>query len=731
MKKDNVASSRLSRNRRGSVLVPVVIVVIAMGMITMILVDSARTVADRAARKAEDERLLAAGDAAIDLAMHEIWKGYLAAQGGVPGSIGSAQTFLNAYGIPKLATPSSPPVGGTWGNYGNEAPKGAVQLLGKLDAHELAWNDLLSKVPLTLDGNAKPRVGDARVHDLSIVREDGASATALRVKARVSFGDNDTERSSREVERLYYFAGDDFKGFGFGMLANNVNCIMCHAEVDSTERYYNTDPSKWGTFDRVRVGTLESFKIRANSANSRIGGTLYTRGPFMDKNGSLIANFATTTVKGGAIDAQGRMIQDAFGNLTTVNLQAAAGTPLPTLQNLYINYPKVEVESTDGILPEAFPPVIPDQNGNRKVDPAEFASITTNATGSISGGLKTHVPTGGQYAGGGLPWTDSAATIAGTVSGNVVLRGTAAQPLVLNGRIAVDGDIVIEGVVKGEGELIAGGNIYVVGSVRYDDGVDANGKRTYGVGADGKSNRLTVAAGGNILVGNFMSASAASPGGPLITGSTNGGFNFALSEMSLFNQMEWTKTRPTLPGQNNTQVVNPLYDPNHKPRYYAVNQGDPVPIFNGGQTYFSAATKTWLGSEHASSWNTNGLSKYFPGNPMLANATVLSLLPANGWIDGAKLKEMWTATQNAHPGGPMQIDALLYTNNATFLLAPKGSVYKGQVVLNGGLIGADMGILVPGTGSIGLQLNYDSRQNGVLKLQDTGKVTLKRGFRIR
>ena len=69
---------------------------------------------------------------------------------------------------------------------------------------------------------------------------------------------------------------------------------------------------------------------------------------------------------------------------------------------------------------------------------------------------------------------------------------------------AVSGDVVIEGYFKGSGEIIAGGNLYIAGSIHYPDGVDEFGNRTYGVGADGTENRLTLASGGNIVVGDIL-----------------------------------------------------------------------------------------------------------------------------------------------------------------------------------------------------------------------------------
>lgn len=707
------------RRRKGSVLVPILIVVTAMGMVTMILSDSSRSVARRIAKKADEERLEAAADAAADLAVHEIWKGFVKDNGGKPGPLSSAQAFLSTKGVPKL---TSAQVGG------NVDPK-QMQSVGKFDGNKLPWNDMLSTTPLAKNGAGKPLVGGARLHDLKIVREDFGSSIALRVRAKTAFGESAGDRESREIERLYVMAGEEFKGFGYALLANNVNCIMCHTEVDSTDRYYNSDSSKYGTFERARVGTLQSLKIRSTTADSRVAGTIYTRGPFMDKNGSLITNYAATTLKSVQLESDGRIKENGSGAMTTANLALTTGTPLPKAGNLYTNYPVNPVDSTDGILPEAFPPVIPDENGNRIVDASEYDAVAATATGSVSGGTKTLVNIGSTLSGSGLPMTNSQSSLSGSVDSHVVLQGTSGNPLVLNGRVAVKGDVILQGVVRGTGEIIAGGNIYVVGSVRYADGTNAQGKRTFGVASDGTQNRLTIAAGGNILVGDFLSQS--NPASPLVTGKSTGGFNFTITEMALFNQMEWSKAKPQLSGYGGTAVDNPLYDPSYKPRYYSVFPGDPVAVFAGGGTYFNPATKTWMGKEEATAWTSPGLSVYAQNNAAVAGASFLSLMPATGWVTANQLKNMWTATASAQGGGPLQIDGLLYTNNATYLVARAGGSYGGQVIMNGGLIGADMGILVPGNGGVGLQLNYDTRQNGVLKIKDTGKVALSRGFRLK
>ncbi|MEM8709711.1 MAG: hypothetical protein AAGG01_02065, partial [Planctomycetota bacterium] len=64
---------------------------------------------------------------------------------------------------------------------------------------------------------------------------------------------------------------------------------------------------------------------------------------------------------------------------------------------------------------------------------------------------------------------------------------------------------------------------------------------------DGTENSLAIAAGGNIMMGDYFHPAWGE--GKDVTGYTGGGFNFTMDELSIFNRMEWMKTQPTLPGE--------------------------------------------------------------------------------------------------------------------------------------------------------------------------------------
>jgi Tfp pilus assembly protein PilX len=554
-------------------------------------------------------------------------------------------------------------------------------------------------------------------------RLDQAGSTQITV-ASVGL---DRDGAKQGISAQYRVEGAPFKGFDFAILAKNINCIMCHAQVDNVQRVFNSDPEKMGTFDRVKVASLESMLLRTTSAESQIAGTLYTRGIVTDKAGVPISNLSP-----GGMGLGGYQIDPTTGKiiegLTEVALTNTTGSPLPTNGNLYMNYPTVEGDMTDGILPDKFPPPFPDDNGNKVVDNAEFANVANKALGSVSGGIIYTVPNGSTYSSASLPGSGNTSSISKSFSGNLILVGTATKPIELSGDIAVDGDVVIQGPVKGSGQIYARGSVYVTGNMTYADGTKA-GNRTFGIAQDGTANALSIAAGKNILVGdyltpaggNIMSTASIDPGN--LSGTTKN--SFTMSEISLFNRGEWTRTQPTLPSSTGAMVANSTYDPTYVPRYYTMNAGDPVYIYNKNTaskgTYWDPATKSWKGVEHVGNYDLGLLTKINSGDPALSGAKTLALSSTNNWISPQTLKSLWMADESSRKSGSeFKIDGQLYTNNSIFTLTRSSSKTGGKMTINGAVVAADVGMLAPK----GLNLHYDPRLKSFLKIKDASLVSL-------
>lgn len=700
------ASRPAVRSREaGSILVPALFLVLALGSLAAVN-SLAKEGSARSLRAIDEvERLETLGDSALELAMSSLWDGYLRSQGGQPGSISSFQTYLDFVGIPASA--------GAGGQAFQTSLREGPDFEAAMDL----------AMPAANPEDAAAFAG-ATIHSLRVLREDRLDVTFLRFDIALGFQGAENITTTREMSKVFNITGEDFEGFNFALLANNINCIMCHAQIDNVQRYFNEDVRRFGTYDKVRVGALESLQIRPTKAGTQVAGTLYSRGPILDHHGNLISNLASTTLKSVDFNASGRITQQGDGSVIQTDM-----VPAPNNQtvgaNLYPNYPTDPSQQVDGFMPSSFPPVIPDPNENRRVDPEEFATMLEQSNGQIEGGFKQFVAHGSSMSGSGLPTSDGFATVGNHVNGNLVLHGTQANPIRISGRVAVDGDVVITGYVVGDGEIIASGNTFVVGPVLYADALDQNGKRVYGRSTEGRMNRLALGAAGNIVVGDFEQRA------PWLGSNALG---FTERQLMTFNRAEWAKTQPTLPGANGVMVANPDYDPTHTPRYYAMEPGGDIHIWTGGRAYYDPNSRTWRGAETYSNWNQEGRTTVSPGDPLLANAVVTTMRPQSGWFSENQLRQMWRDGESVAPEARgLQIDGLLYTSNMAMWIASKYGHYQGYGMVNGSIVAADVGILLPGNGQTaepGLVLNYDGRLRGALGVRNLDRVEINRAMRL-
>jgi len=655
----------------------------------------------------------------------------------------------------------------------------------------------------------KAQFNHVNVDEVRVVRRDDLDATQIYITVSAS-----TNRGAgivnpvlnRAVQQAYTIEPEAFAGCKYALLANDVNCIFCHASIDSVDRFYNHDPSKLGTYDRIRVGALDTLMVRHDAdgnstvvndqdADSFLAGTLYSRGEITDHDGNLITNWPAQSFMGYAFDSTtGKLVEDPWGALTATPFSPAGSPPAP-LENLYTTYPTQYSQMPDGELPLTFPPPIPDDGGidptthlpdptaigNRRVDDVEFNTIAGAANGAITAGVITYVPPGTVI---NDPTTYTQALLVGNTpsvkgsvaTGNVILSGTPSNPITIRDTVTIDGDLIINGWVEGQGNLVVRGNVYIPTDLQYLDGREylpgdppgaPSGPRTFGIDPNGKPNALGIAAGGNVLVGDYLAPSLQQPNGTwalpgqleIVTGDASGKWNFSLAEMSLFNRGEWMRTQPTLPGSpgeanlppSSWTATNPFYTTGYLPRYYGFGPGDEIPIYNKGNIWFNAVTKTWQGdAEVPIYWDPAKLSLADPKNPAdpylygptgAPIAVPYTVTPTNGWITDDMYKlSTWYFQQN-RGGGPMHLDGLFYTNNSIFALVSRISPMQGQLIVNGSLVAADIGMLAPGllagpyyTGpksplsnfGIGLQLNYDQRVRRLLNVTNPLQVTLKR-----
>ncbi len=93
--------------------------------------------------------------------------------------------------------------------------------------------------------------------------------------------------------------------------------------------------------------------------------------------------------------------------------------------------------------------------------------------------------------------------------GALVLVGTSANPIRLNGPVVVDSDVIIKGYVTGQGTIYSGRNVYIIGNIRYKDPPAWNHTDSDDAERASQNSRkdlLGLVAKGNIVVGDASNA---------------------------------------------------------------------------------------------------------------------------------------------------------------------------------------------------------------------------------
>ena len=85
--------------------------------------------------------------------------------------------------------------------------------------------------------------------------------------------------------------------------------------------------------------------------------------------------------------------------------------------------------------------------------------------------------------------------------GVLVLEGTQANPIVVNGPVVVESDVIIKGYVKGQGTIYSGRNVHIVGNIQYVNPPSWSGKRANS--DNSTKDMLGLMAKGNIVMGNY------------------------------------------------------------------------------------------------------------------------------------------------------------------------------------------------------------------------------------
>ena len=728
-----MARRKNTHSERGMAMVlTMIMLVVVLGAV--LLVSSQAMYAKKQTDTAQNQyQLEEACKAGIDYTIQRIWNQYLAGNNNTAGNWLTYRAFIN--------------------------------------------NIVAAKATATLVSSSSPLVIDAAqgisVSSITISRLDDINGFELTINSTATMGNK-----TRTAQQTVRVGGSPFSGFDYAVLANNINCILCHAEFHNVDLDNNSTKSLYGTFDRIKVASLQNLMYRSASsdsdnADSRVAGTVYTRGSVINSRDSTsLSNSAITSsmLTTYQFDTSGHVIQNATsgamspGTLSVVTGMDSSGAPL-TGGNMYKSYPTDKKLMKDALLPTVFPAPYPDDNSDRIVQSSEFHAISDLLTGTATGGIAYGVPAGSTYSGTTFPTaSNSAATTlasTGQYTGNLILTGTTANPIKLTGQIAVEGDLLLRGVVKGSGQIFVSGNTYVAGDVTYADGT------TFGVAADGTKNALAVITGGNVIIGDYTTIraknhskstetipdstpSTSSTASPAYTSGVGAGevsIQTRVSSQTISNvpnpsntsnakeslqigyndpnvtdgngivtarggNQQMSFTQSDLMIFNNLEVAKAVADSNYKPRFYGLNSNAPNNIFclnnpsEEHSTRYDEGASTAGGTSQTVLTLANYLTKKGYSSSIATRAAYLYLNPAGGWLSDTVLRKMWWDDEQSRTtaNSTFKFDGLLYSNNAIFTIVRSkirhGSNTEGRLRVRGSIICPDIGVLAAGNSSM-------------------------------
>ena len=334
------------------IIVIAAVAVVGVMMLTMLsaAVDSSKWTD----RQVETFQVEAAAETAVAMLASDFWTGFERQTNGLGGLTGF-QAYLESRGVEHR------PSGQTY------AAKSQMDHRESMDMHQ--------------DSRGAYLVDGVDVEEMLVHREDSFGTTRLFIECSTSnrTAGKGHDTTSFRVQHVYEIAAAEWEGTEFALLSNNVNCLLCHTSVDNAERYYNDSPTNYNTYDRVRLGSIETFHVREDPV-SEIAGSIYLGGDAVLEDGSPITDWSALTLNSAQFDHAGLLLEDPFGGLQFNPMAPASSVSPDPMENLYLDYLSGGVEGqVDGMLPSSFPSPFPDNGGLDLVSGQPTPSTRTTA----------------------------------------------------------------------------------------------------------------------------------------------------------------------------------------------------------------------------------------------------------------------------------------------------------------------------------------------------------------
>ncbi len=272
--------------------------------------------------------------------------------------------------------------------------------------------------------------------------------------------------------------------------------------------------------------------------------------------------------------------------------------------------------------------------------------------------------------------------------GALVLIGTPTSPIIVNGPVVVDSDVIIKGYVQGQGTIYSGRNIHIVGNIKYVNPPEWKNKES---DADNSTkDMLGLMAKGNIVLGDCTSS---------------GWFGNS--------SIDWNTRKPVNQIITSSPYVQPyacdesdadIGYPSTFGGSYAALDGGKKTVFERNETVelttgHSETKKRWV----STGWGRGYYEEYQVWVPDTETRPVYSNKKTRHYYDTVCDDNI--ITRNLEDIS--QIDAILYNNHGIFGSIGTGS--SGTCTINGSLVCRNEGIKY-GNGTVGkFYINWDYR----------------------
>ena len=343
--------------------------------------------------------------------------------------------------------------------------------IGKYVDH--ANNSSVAKVPVVATGE--------------YVFPDGLTVTAT-IQERVIFGTG----QSKVFDYAYFVNNYGWMSGNTitinGDMRANGNVSLSQATVNGL--VYAAANDELGVSGTVTLNSSPQIK-NTSAYRSAAGNRARPDKKDYDTSKAFDAPASSGTIRAPTYDADGNILTGTVGESSgdpIVNAESDS-LPMPFVSELdnYVKYAQTYKNNRGGTL--SYPEVTyTDSAGETKT--VAGGSFNSHYTGSGPSGVSTNAD-----------------------NGALLLVGTVANPIVIDGPVVVDSDVIIKGYVKGKGTIYSGRNVHIIGDVKYVDApnwghVDADDAA---VDASNKTkDMLGLVAKGNIVLGDYTYSSSSS-----------------------------------------------------------------------------------------------------------------------------------------------------------------------------------------------------------------------------